>query len=205
MNRDSFDTAEISAELMIVPVWKRIVAFAMDMILIVVLLQSIVQVLPKMYSAQAAQEFNQLVIDASLLSQEEQSNLHKTTEFIEKAKLSEETYDMLVTMIFLACILPTTYFFLSELFFRGQTLGKATLRLRTQSIQNESAPTPLRLFARSVLKGTSALSLMSPFFIPGLINFAFCLANRKKRCLHDLAGACITVSSQPSPIKNNES
>ena len=33
MNRDSFDTAEISEDPVIVPIWKRIVAFAMDMIL----------------------------------------------------------------------------------------------------------------------------------------------------------------------------
>lgn len=205
MNTDSLDSPKVTQNLQIVPMWKRVIAFAMDMILIIVLLQSIIQLLPSVYSPETKQEFNQLILDASFLSKEEQSNLHKTTEFIENAQLSEETYDMLVMMIFLACLLPTTYFFLSELFFRGQTLGKATLRLRTQSIQQDSPPSPLRLLARAVLKGASALSLMSPFFIPGLINFLFCLANRKRRCLHDLAGACITVSSQESPTKTHES
>ena len=39
-------------------------AFAMDMILLVVLLQLLVQFLPNAYSDQAKQEFGQLIIDA---------------------------------------------------------------------------------------------------------------------------------------------
>jgi hypothetical protein len=204
MNTDSLDSPKITKEIQLVPMWKRVIAFAMDMILIIVMLQSIIQIMPNVYTAQTKQEFNQLILDASLLSKDDQSNLQKTTEFIENAQLSEETYDMLVKMIFLACLLPTIYFFLSELLYRGQTLGKATLRLKTQSIQQDSPPSPLRLFARAIIKGMSALSLMTPFFIPGLINFLFCLANRKRRCLHDLAGDCITVSSQESPTEKHE-
>ena len=207
MNSNSFDLREssASAEPENVPTWKRILAFTMDMILLVVLLQLLVQFLPNAYSDHVKQEFNQLIIDASLLSQEEQSDLQRTTEFLEKSQLSEETYEMLMAMIFFACLLPSTYFFIGELFFRGQTLGKATLRLRTASVRPDLPLTPLRLFARAVLKGISALSLMSPFFIPGLINFLFCFFNRKKRCLHDLAGSSITISSQEIPTVKNES
>ena len=200
MNSNSFDSHDSSAEPENVPTWKRTLAFAMDMILLVVLLQLLVQFLPNAYSDQAKQEFGQLIIDASLLSQEEQSDFQRTTEFLENSQLSEETYEMLMAMIFFACLLPSTYFFIGELFFRGQTLGKATLRLRTISARPD-----LRLFARAVLKGISALSLMSPFFIPGLINFLFCFFNRKKRCLHDLAGSSITISSQQTAIVKNES
>jgi len=205
MNSDSFDSPKDLEEPALVPVWKRTLAFAMDMILLIVLLQSLIQILPNAYPDHVKKEFNQLIIDASLLSQDEQSDLHRTTDFLENAQLSEQTYEMLMAMIFFACLLPTTYFFISELFFRGQTLGKATLRLRIASVRSDLPLSPLRLFARAVLKGMSALSLMSPFFIPGLINFVFCFFNRKKRCLHDLAGSSITIASQENSIKKNES
>jgi len=205
MNLDSFNSVDAPQETEPVPTWKRILAFTMDMILLIVLLQFLVHFLPHAYSEHTKQEFNQLIIDASLLSQEEQSDFQRTSEFLENAQLSEETLEMLMAMIFFACLLPTTYFFISELFFRGQTLGKATLRLRTASVRSDLPLTPLRLFARAVLKGISSLSLMSPFFIPGLINFLFCFFNRKKRCLHDLAGSSVTISSQEIPIVKNES
>jgi len=205
MNLDSFNSVDTPQETEPVPTWKRILAFTMDMILLIVLLQFLVHFLPLAYSERTKQEFNQLIIDASLLSQEEQSDFQRTSEFLENAQLSEETLEMLMAMIFFACLLPTTYFFISELFFRGQTLGKATLRLRTASVRSDLPLTPLRLFARAVLKGISSLSLMSPFFIPGLINFLFCFFNRKKRCLHDLAGSSVTISSQEIPIVKNES
>lgn len=205
MNSESFDSRVASIEPEAVPVWKRTLAFTMDMILLIVLLQLLVQFLPNAYSDQAQQEFNQLIIDASLLSREEQSDFRRTAEFLENSQLSEQTYEMLMAMIFFACLLPSTYFFIGELFFRGQTLGKATLRLRTVSARADLPLTPIRLFARAVLKGISALSLMSPLFIPGLINFLFCFFNRKKRCLHDLAGASITIASQDLTTVKNES
>ena len=205
MNLDSFNSVDTSQETEPVPTWKRILAFTMDMILLIVLLQFLVHFLPHAYSDRTKQEFNQLIIDASLLSQEEQSDFQRTTEFLENAKLSEETLEMLMAMIIFACLLPSTYFFIGELFFRGQSLGKATLRLRTVSARPDLPLTPLRLFARAVLKGISSLSLMSPFFIPGLVNFLFCFFNRKKRCLHDLAGSSVTISSQEIPNIKNES
>ena len=205
MNSDSFERPEIQDSPGLIPVWKRTLAFAMDMILLVVLLQFLVQILPSAFPEHVKIEFNQLIIDASLLSQDEQSDLRQTTDFLENAQLSEETYEMLMSMIFFACLLPPTYFFISELFFRGQTLGKATMRLRTASVSDDLPLTPLRLLARAVLKGMSALSLISPFFIPGLVNFIFCFFNRKKRCLHDLAGSSITISSEENFLKKNES
>ena len=80
--------------------------------------------LPSAYPDHVTKEFNQLIIDASLLSQDEQSDLHRTTDFLENAQLSEQTYEMLMTMIFFACLLPATYFFISELFFRGRPWEK---------------------------------------------------------------------------------
>ena len=103
---------------------KELLAFAMDMILLVVLLQLLVQFLPNAYSDQAKQEFGQWIIDASLLSQEEQSDFQRTTEFLENSQLSEETYEMLMAMIFFACLLPSTYFFIGELFFADRPWGK---------------------------------------------------------------------------------
>ena len=71
MNSSSLDSGTSSTETEIVPIWKRILAFAMDMILLIVLLQSIVHVLPNAYSDETKKEFNQLIIDASLLSQDD--------------------------------------------------------------------------------------------------------------------------------------
>ena len=69
---------------------EKILAFAMDMILLIVLLQSLVQVLPNAYSDQAKREFNELIMDASLLSKEEQSNFQRTTEFLENSQPSRK-------------------------------------------------------------------------------------------------------------------
>jgi hypothetical protein len=49
MNSDSFDSPKDLEEPALVPVWKRTLAFAMDMILLVVLLQSLIQILPSAY------------------------------------------------------------------------------------------------------------------------------------------------------------
>ena len=86
MNSNSFDLKDSYPAPEIVPTWKRILAFAMDMILLIVLLQSLVQVLPNAYSDQAKREFNELIMDASLLSKEEQSNFQRTTEFLENSQ-----------------------------------------------------------------------------------------------------------------------
>ena len=109
MNSNSFDLKDSYPAPEIVPTWKRILAFAMDMILLVVLLQSLVQVLPNAYSDQAKREFNELIMDASLLSKEEQSNFQRTTEFLENSQLSEETFEMLTTMFF--CLYFTEHLF----------------------------------------------------------------------------------------------
>ena len=126
MNSNSFDLREssASAEPENVPTWKRILAFTMDMILLVVLLQLLVQFLPNAYSDQVKQEFNQLIIDASLLSQEEQSDLQRTTEFLEKSQLSEETYEMLMAMIFLPVSYQVPIFLLVNFFSVDKPWGR---------------------------------------------------------------------------------
>ena len=57
-------------------------------------LQLLVQFLPNAYSDQAKQEFGQLIIDASLLSQEEQSDFQRTTEFLENSQLSRRPHEI---------------------------------------------------------------------------------------------------------------
>ena len=52
------------------------------------------------------------------------SQISRTTDFLENAELSEQTYEMLLTMIFFACLLPATYFFISELFSGDKPWGK---------------------------------------------------------------------------------
>ena len=107
-----------------VPTWKRIVAFTMDMILLLVLLQLLGEILPNAYPDQVKNEFDQLIINARHLSQQNESYLKQTTEFIGNSQFSPETYQMLKTMFLLACLIPTAYFFISELFFEVRLWAK---------------------------------------------------------------------------------
>jgi uncharacterized RDD family membrane protein YckC len=123
--------------------------------------------------------------------------------FIQQSDLSPETYEMLMAMVVWACFLPVMYFFIGERFFNGKSLGKATFGLSSVRMNSEDVPLPpFRQFLRAVCKGLSALLLITPFLLPGIMNFLFCFLNRKRRCLHDLAGSSWTV--QQSAKKDSE-
>lgn len=178
---------------------KRMIAFAMDFILIVLLLQLLAHFMPSFWDIHTEEEFKNLLHQATLLSQEEQMNSDQMADFIMKSDLSPETYEMLMAMVIWACFLPIFYFFIGERFFSGKTLGKATFGIRSVREGNIQIPaSPFRQFFRAVCKGLSALVLITPFLLPGLLNFLFCFLNRKRRCLHDLIGGTISVQETNS-------
>ncbi|MGY8712802.1 MAG: RDD family protein, partial [Verrucomicrobiia bacterium] len=105
---------------------KRMIAYAMDSILLFILIQLIALFIPKLYDENSKNEFNNLINKVSILSNDERFDSTKMAAFVEESRLSVETYQMLISMMFAACFLPVIYFFCGDAFFRGQTLGKAT-------------------------------------------------------------------------------
>lgn len=197
MNEELDQKNEISVDRVPASLVKRMIAFGMDAVLLFILIQAIALLIPNFYHESAQAEFNALVHKVSLLGSDERFDSSKMAMFIEESKLSEETYGMLLSMLFAACFLPILYFFFGEAFFRGQTLGKATFGLRTVLLNNyEDAPHGKTLI-RSIVKGFSTITLLTPFLLPGLLNFCLCLFNRNKRCLHDVLSG--TVTTQPAP------
>ena len=173
---------------------KRMVAFAMDFILIILLLQLLAHFMPTFWDVHTQEEFQRLLQQATLLPKDEQMDADEMARFIEQSDLSPETYEMLMAMVVWACFLPILYFFVGERFFNGKSLGKATFGLSTVRMDGQNAaPSPFRQFFRAVCKGLSALILITPFLLPGLMNFLFCFLNRRRRCLHDMIGATLTV------------
>ena len=183
-----------SASLEPAPLLKRIIAFAMDFILIILLLQLMADFMPNFWSNNTQDEFKSLLQQATLLAQENQMNSEEMSQFIDQSRLSPETYEMLMAMVVWACFLPILYFFIGERFFFGKSLGKATFGLRTVRMDGtDLPPSPFRQFFRAAGKGLSALILITPFLLPGLMNFLFCFLNRQRRCLHDMISGTITI------------
>lgn len=176
------------------PMLKRMVAFGMDFVLLILLLQLLAHFLPNYWDANTREEFKSLLHEATLLSEDERMNSEEMSRFLEKSQLSPATYEMLSAMMVWACLLPILYFFVGERFFGGQSLGKATFGLRSVRMDEPgSAPSPFRQFFRATCKGISGLVLITPFLLPGLLNFLFCFINPKRRCLHDLIGGTMTI------------
>jgi uncharacterized RDD family membrane protein YckC len=191
---DEEEETKQTASLEPAPLLKRTIAFAMDFILIILLLQLMAHFLPNFWDKHTQDEFKSLLQQATLLAQENQMDSEEMTRFIDQSGLSPETYEMLMAMVVWACFLPILYFFIGERFFFGKSLGKATFGLRTVRMDGaDLPPSPFRQFFRAAGKGLSSLILITPFLLPGLMNFLFCFLNRQRRCLHDMIGGTITI------------
>ena len=191
---DEVSVAPPSKEIGPPPLFKRMIAFGMDFILIVLLLQLLAHFMPNFWDAHTQEEFQNLLQQAMHLPKDEQMDSEEMALFIQQSDLSPETYEMLMAMVVWACFLPVMYFFIGERFFNGKSLGKATFGLNSVRMNSEDVPlTPFRQFLRALCKGLSTLLLITPFLLPGIMNFLFCFLNRKRRCLHDLAGCSWTV------------
>ena len=178
------------------PKWiRRIVAFGMDLVLFIVILQLVVMFLPKLYGERVEQEFQDLVFSASQLSPEDHFDTEKMGQFIQESGVSEETLGLIGFIVVCAFTLPVFYCFVGEFFFRGKSLGKATFSLQAVSRRDGSPPRFPIALSRSLIKGMAILCLLTPFFLPGLLNFLFAFFNRERRCLHDFLTGSLTVQS----------
>lgn len=178
------------------PKWiRRIVAFGMDLVLFIVILQLVVMFLPKLYGERVEQEFQDLVFSASQLSPEDHFDTEKMGQFIQESGVSEETLGLIGFIVVCAFTLPVFYCFFGEFFFRGKSLGKATFGLHAVSRRDGSPPRFPIALSRSLIKGMAILCLLTPFFLPGLLNFLFAFFNRERRCLHDFLTSSLTVQS----------
>ena len=159
---------------------KRAIAFGMDAILLFILLQLVALLIPNFYDESSQKEFNRLVYEVSLLRNDEQFDSANMAKFIQESKLSEQTYGMLIGMLITSLIIPISYFFVGESFFKGQTLGKATFGLRTVLKDNFEHPSMGKILLRSVIKSFASISLITPFMLPGFLNFASVYLTEKK-------------------------
>ena len=132
---DEENNAAVTASLEPAPLIKRMIAFAMDFILIVLLLQLLAHFMPTFWDAHTQDEFKNLLHQATLLPKDDQMNSEEMARFIQESGLSHETYEMLMAMVVWACFLPILYFFIGERFFSGQSLGKATFGLKKYSFR----------------------------------------------------------------------
>lgn len=187
----------------------RILAFAMDFVLLVFLSMLMMFYLPKLMGAQTEGEFENLSARFVELVESGQPNPDQRDRLMEdvisfKHKIH---YDFAVSFAFIL------YFVLAEFIWNGKTIGKATFSLKTHnaiqpspsSNQDPQAPSltisPRQMLIRSLLKGLSC-----SFGLLGLINLLFYLFNKQKKSLHDLASGTVTVQfltrdsqSEPKP------
>jgi uncharacterized RDD family membrane protein YckC len=189
---------EVKSELIPASLGKRSVAFFMDAVLLFILIQMIYLLIPKFFDENSRREFNNLINQISLFSNDDHFDSQKMATFIQESNISEQTFQIIITIFLLSFLLPILYFFCGEAFFQGQTLGKATFGLRTVSFEDHGIPSLLKHLIRAIIKGITTIFLVpSPIILLSMLNFLYCLLNPNKRCIHDLLSG--TVTTQPAP------
>jgi uncharacterized RDD family membrane protein YckC len=109
--------------------------------------------------------------------------------FVQQSGIHEKLF--LLMLYFLSLLaLPIAYFYVSETFFAGRTLGKATFSLRTSNEEGATPCTASQIFIRSLLKGLSF-----SIYPLGIASLLFLKFNKSKRCLHDLASRTTTTQA----------
>ncbi len=164
----------------------RLVAFLMDFILLSVIGTLIAFYLPSLLGVE--NEFDQLLSRFAELLEEQE------TDQGEMQRWRDDLYQFQdrINLNFYLTLTFVLYFLLGEIFCKGKTIGKATFSLMTVNAGEISPPSFRQILIRSLLKGLSI-----NVFLLGLANFLFCIFNRDKKCLHDLASGTITVRSTP--------
>ena len=154
---------------------KRIIAFGMDSILLYILIRLIGLITPSLYNENSQKEFDRLMHQLAILESEEQFESKKWETFSQNSKVSPETFQMILIIVFTFFILPIVYFFCGESFFQGRTLGKATFGLQTKMLNNFDAAPKSKILIRSTIKGLATITLVTPFDLLGILNFCFCI------------------------------
>ena len=168
------------------PVPIRLVAFLMDFILLSFIGALIAFYLPTLLGLE--NEFDQLLSRFAKLLEEKAPDQGEIQRWWKDFYLFQDK----INFNFYIALTFVLYFLLGEIFCKGKTIGKATFSLMTVNAVEISPPSFRQILIRSLLKGLSIT-----VFLLGLANFLFCLFNRDKKCLHDLASGTITVRSTP--------
>ena len=121
----------------------------------------------------------------------------RTEIFVQQSGINEKLFSLMLYALF-HFTLPIAYFYISEKFFAGRSLGKATFSLRTSNEDGATPCTDYQILIRSLLKG------LSFSFEPlGITSLLFLKFNKSKRCLHDLASrTTITQAKTQSDTLN---
>ena len=185
--------------------YHRITAFVMDFVLLAVLLQLAVLFLPKLFDEAVEKEFQELLANAAMLSPDDHFDTEKMAGFIEDSGVSTKTIELMALIVVSALCIPPAYCFIGEACFEGKSLGKATFGLQALSRTGER-PNFIMILIRSTCKGLAILCVLTPFFIPGLINFLVAFLNKDRRCLHDLLSGTVTIPSLAARkiLRNNQ-
>ena len=171
------------------PITKRVVAFTMDFILLLLILVLTATVLVEFSDPEMPAQLDNLSLEFLSISQNQNLNTEEKQNLIEKLITPEiSKFIKMVEVWFI--ILPITFFFIGEKFFSGKSFGKGTFGLKTTKSNENENPTTAMLFLRALIKGLS-ITFFFPFFF--LLNYCFCFFNRERRCLHDMVSGTITI------------
>ena len=164
----------------------RLVAFLMDFILLSLIGTLIAFYLPSLLGVE--NELEQLLSRFAELLEEQEADQGK----MQSWRNDLYQFQNKINLNFFLTLTFVLYFLLGEIFCKGKTIGKATFSLMTVNVAETSPPSFHQILIRSFLKGLS----INVFWL-GLANLLFCIFNRDKKCLHDLASGTITVRSTP--------
>ena len=163
----------------------RLLAFAMDFVLLIFISMLIMLYLPKALGEQTANEFDNLTSRVAELFQQNEPDQRELDNILRDLQFFQNRihYNLIVTLFFIF------YFLQAELFWGGKSIGKATFSLKTDNTIGEQAIpiTTRQILIRSIIKGLSC-----SFALLGLANLLCFLFNKQKKCLHDLASGTIT-------------
>jgi uncharacterized RDD family membrane protein YckC len=171
---------QLNTELVPASLGKRSVAFFMDAVLLFIFIQMIYLLIPKFFDDHSRNEFNNLINQVSLFSNDEHFDSQKMANFIQESNISEQTFQIIISIFLLSFLLPILYFFCGEAFFQGQTLGKATFGLRTVSFEDHGNPSLPKHLIRAIIKGITTIFLVSlPYHIVEYAQFFLLLTEPK--------------------------
>ena len=189
MDEDS-SNARQEPQMLVPSIPIRLVAFLMDFILLSLIGMLIGYYLPTLLGVE--NELDQLLSRFAEILQQ------KAPDEGEMERWRNDLYQFQdkIHLNFFLALTFVSYFLLAEIFCKGKTIGKATFSLMTVDAGEVSPPSFRQILIRSLLKGLSIAVLEL-----GLANFLFCIFNRDKKCLHDLASGTITVRANP-PSQN---
>jgi len=172
------------------PLKQRIFAFAMDVSLLMVcaffLLDTLL--LPSEFPYEL-QEMRQLIQGLSL---------HEQMEI--KDSLSPEVLKMTYFSLNVFTLVFWAYFFFSELFMQGTSLGKKAFSLEILNTRTGTRPSVFEMSLRAITK-----ALAFAFYFPLLfgINYLPALFNKSRRTGHDFICRTIVVQSAKQTLNHN--